>query len=255
MTSNPGLIQKKEDEERMALDSFRANSQLLAGAVTRMQPDPPDFLIMDGGRRVGVEMTRYHHDAGSGGSKAAKREALERRVMAAARIRFEALKPNVPISVNPYFREGTLRRGNVPVVADRLAKLVAQIIPPVPLNAEHLSSLRADWDTIERAELGEVLVALSVYRWVGTSSGQWHPPVGGYLNIDVADIERPLRDKEKDLPQYKAIFDECWLIIYAPPLHASSFFDFEALTPHMFSSAFDRVAFVDVSLGRYVLVA
>ncbi len=57
------------------------------------------------------------------------------------------------------------------------------------------------------------------------------------------------------MPLYKASFDECWLIIYAPPLHASSFFDFEMLSSHMFSSAFDRVAFVDVSLGRYVLVA
>ena len=255
MNLDSGQIRKKEDEERMALDSFRANSHLLPGVATRMEPDPPDFLITDGDSRVGVEMTRYHHDAGAAGSELAKREALERRVLAAAQTLFEALRPSVPISVSPYFREGTLRRGNVRVIADRLARLVAEIVPPAPTNAEHLSSVRADWDTIERAALGEVLVALSVHRWVGTSPGQWHPPVGGYLNIDVADIERPLREKEKDLPPYKARFDECWLIIYAPPLHASSFFDFEMLNSHMFSSAFDRVAFVDVSLGRYVLVA
>src|ERR1700674_1268050 len=135
MNSASGQIRKKDDEERMALDSFRANSHLLPGVATRMQPDPPDFLITDGDRRVGVEMTCYHHDAGAGGSELAKREALERRVMAAAQTRFEVLKPSVPISVSPHFREGTLRRGNVPVVADRLAKLVAESVPPAPTNA------------------------------------------------------------------------------------------------------------------------
>src|SRR5260370_5814210 len=129
MNSDSGRIQEKDDEERMALDSFRANSHLIPGVPTRMQRDPPDFLITDSDRRVGVEMTRSHHDAGAGGSEVAKREALERRVMAAAQTRFEALKPNGPISVSPYFRAGTLRRGNVQVVADRLAKLVADIVP------------------------------------------------------------------------------------------------------------------------------
>lgn len=239
----------------MALDRFREASGLLPGAVTRVNPDPPDFLITNGARRVAVEMTRYHHDSGAKGSEGAKRETLERRVMAAAQTDFEASTPNVHVRVSPYFREGTLRRSNVRHVAERVAKLVTQIIPVGPSDAEPLTSVRADWDMFDRAGLGEVLIALTVHRWRGMSQGEWQAPVGGYMNIDVASIERPLRAKEKDLPLYQATVDQCWLIIYAPPLHASSFFDFEVLKPHMLQSTFDGVAFIDVLFARYVLIA
>jgi hypothetical protein len=244
-----------EDEEGMALDVFRRASGLLPGLATRSQPDPPDFVIRDDARRTSVEMTRYHHDAGAGGSEGAKREALERRVMAAAQLHFETLKPDVHVSVLPVFREGALRRGNVPHVAERLAKLVTQNIPLEPEDAERLGIDRADWDMFDRAGLGDVLINLTVMRWRGMNQGQWQAPVGGYMNIDAASVERPLRAKEEDLPLYKATFDQSWLIIYAPPLHASSFFDFEVLRRGMFQSTFDRVVFLDALMGRFVLIA
>jgi hypothetical protein len=175
--------------------------------------------------------------------------------MAAAQLYFEALKPHVHVSVLPVFREGTLRRGNVPHVAERLATLVTQIIPSEPEDAERLGIERADWDMFDRAGLGEVLINLTVVRWRRMSKGQWQAPVGGYMSIDAASVERPLRAKEKDLPLYKATFDESWLIIYAPPLHASSFFDFDVLRPGMFQSTFDTVVFLDALMGHRVLIA
>jgi hypothetical protein len=245
----------QEAEEDMALDVFRRASGLLPGAATRVHQDPPDFLITDDARRVSVEMTRYHHDAGAAGSEGAKREALERQVMAAAQLYFETLKPDVYVSVLPVFREGTLRRGNVPHVAERLAKLVTEMTPSEPADAERLGIEHADWDMFDRAGLGDVLINLTVVRWRRMSQGQWHAPVGGYMSIDATSVERPLRTKEKDLPLYKATFDESWLIIYAPPLHASSFFDFEVLRRGMFQSTFDRVVFLDALMGRFVLVS
>lgn len=245
----------QEAEEEMALDVFRRASGLLPGVVTRVQPDPPDFLIADRAGRVSAEMTRYHHDAGTRGSEGAKREALERRVIAAAQLSFETLKPDLHVSVLPVFREGALRRGNVPQVAERIAKLVTQVIPSEPADSDRLGIARADWDMFDRAGLGEVLINLTVVRWRGMSQGQWQAPVGGHMSIDAASVERPLRAKEEDLPLYKATFDESWLIIYAPPLHASSFFDFEVLRRGMLQSTFDRVVFLDALMGRFVLIA
>src|SRR5690348_14642802 len=103
----------QEAEEREALDIFRAVSGLLPGEVTRVRLDPPDFLITGQAHPVAVEMTRYHHDSGSRGSQGAKRESLERRVMAAAQVYFEGLEPHVHVRVSPYFREGTLQKTNV----------------------------------------------------------------------------------------------------------------------------------------------
>lgn len=245
----------QEAEEDMALDVFRRASGMLPGAVTRVQPDPPDFLITDGAIRVSVEMTRYHQDSGAGGSDGAKQEALERRVLTAAQTRFEESNPNVHVRVSPYFREGALRKTNVHQVAERVAKVVSQIVPSAPSDAETLTSTRADWDMFDRSGLGEVLINLSAYRWRGMSRGEWYARVGGYMSTDLASIERPLRAKEEDLPLYKASVDHAWLIIYAPPLHASGFFDFEVLTPRIFQSTFDTVVFLDVHMGRSALIA
>jgi hypothetical protein len=244
----------QEAEEDMALDVFRNASGLLAGVVTRVKPDPPDFLIANRARRVAVEMTRYHHDWGEPNSKGAREEVVERQVMAAAQTHFEALVPNVHVRVAPYFREGTLRSDNIQEVAERLAKLVAQVIPPAPSDAEPLTSVRVDWDAFNRVGLGEILINLSLYRWRRANQGEWLARVSGRVNSDVAYLERPLRSKEEDLASYQASFDECWLIIYAPPLHASSFFDFEVLTPGMFLSDFDQVVFIDVHFGHYRLI-
>ena len=239
----------------MALDVFRIVSGLLPGEVTLVRPDPPDFLIANSARRVAVEMTRYHHDSGPAGSEGAKREALEGRVMATAQTRFEALEPDIHVSVIPVFKEGALRRGNVQPIAERIAKLVTQIIPSEPSDAVQLPTVHADCDVLDRGGLGEVLIALTVLRWGAISPVQWRPQVGGYENVDVASIERPLRAKEKYLPLYKATVDECWLIIYAPPLHASSFFNFEVLKRRMFKSTFDSVVFLDAVMGRFALIA
>ena len=73
---------EQEAEERMALDVFRAASALLSGTVTRVRPDPPDFLITNGVHRAAVEMTRYHRESGPRGSPLAEREALESSIVA-----------------------------------------------------------------------------------------------------------------------------------------------------------------------------
>jgi hypothetical protein len=246
---------EQEAEESMALEVFRLASGLLPGQVTRVQQDPPDFLVTNGGRSAAVEMTRYHRDAGPGGSEGAKHETLERRVVATAQSLFEASEPIVRLSVSPFFREGMLRRSNIQQVAEQLAKLVTQILPSVPSDADRLSSSRAEWIMIDQAGLGEVLIGLTVVRWGPTMRGMWQAPVAGHMNTDVFSIERPIRAKEKGLRVYKSTVDECWLIIYSPVMHASSFFDFEVLTPNMFSSDFDHIVFIDPSMGQYVLVA
>ncbi len=156
-------MDEHEKEERFALDRLRQVSGLLPGLGQR-GPNPPDFIVVNGERRVSVEMTRYHRDSGPAGSEGAKREELERRVMATAQILFEVSNPGVHVSVSPYFTEGSLRRGNVRLVAERVAKLAGQAMPSAPSEAQPMTSARADWDMIDRIGLGEVLINFTVYR-------------------------------------------------------------------------------------------
>jgi hypothetical protein len=247
----------QEAEELFALERFRAKSGELVGAVSR-GADPPDFVISDGDRTVTVEMTRYHEDSGRNGedSPRARDEMLQRRLMTRAQHLFEAVHPDLYVRVSPFFRQGVLTKRNIQKLAERLAVVVADTMPPQPSLSEPLTHSRAEWATLNAARLDQAIVDLSIWRWGSMRRGQWDPTVSGIATGDVAHIESRVRLKEADLPSYKARADESWLIVYAPLLHASGFVDFEALRPvPLFMSSFDRVIFIDLFNAGYVAIA
>lgn len=150
-------------EECEALDRFQHASGLLAGTVSR-GANPPDFIIEDGNQRIAVEMTRYHQQSGPKGSPLAEDEALEDRAISAAKAQFELTHPNIYVSVQPFFRAGSLSPKNVLEVADRLARLVPNVMPPEPSEADRMTDRRATWEELEKAGLGNGLVSLFVTR-------------------------------------------------------------------------------------------
>jgi len=239
---------KQVCEEVEALDRLRRSSGLVPGTVMR-GADPPDFIVIeDDGRRIAVEMTRYHQESGPKGSPLAKQEALEDRVAAAAKKRFEREYPDVHVIVQPHFRPASFDLKTFSVIADRLARLVANVVPSEPTSAR-IDSRFATWDEISDAGLGEVLINLYVIRlsarYAAVQGNSWGR-VSGIAGTDTDHLELVIRRKEKDLAGYRdAGIAEYWLIIYAAPGRASGFFDLEVLTPAMWKSDFDRVVFQD----------
>ncbi len=232
------------------LTRFRAASGLLPGILERIVSDPPDFLITDGDRGTAVEMTRYLQRAGRRGSKIAEREAMEIRVVARAQQLFEAAHPGLYVNVSPFFKIEGIRPDEVETYAQALNNLVTVVLAPDPSAHEIITSSRADWDTMDRVGLGNVLANLSTYRWWGADASHWGS-VSGMASADPADIESRIRDKERDLSRYSVTADERWLIIYAWMLR-SAFFDMQVLSPQMFTSKFDRVVFFDATVARFV---
>jgi hypothetical protein len=241
----------KEDEERMALDRFRQASGQLSGVVTR-GADPPDFLITDGAHSVAVEMTRYHQAPGPKGSPLAKREADENRIVTTALQIFEAANPNVHLLVDFHFGYESLSRRQVLELPPLLADAVAALIPPLSTTAG-ATTTEADYRDPKLALLRTVLLGVDVLRSRSLHRNIWDSGSGGRYSVDVSELERVMRTKETDLPRYKKSADECWLIIYALP-QSSALFDSEVLSPHMWTSTFDRVVFMDILVARFVLV-
>jgi hypothetical protein len=248
---------KQIHEECEALDRFQHASGLLAGTISR-GANPPDFIIEDGNQRIAVEMTRYHQQSGRKGSPLAEDEALEDRVISAAKAHFELANPNVYVSVQPFFRAGSLSPKNVPVVADRLARLVPNVMPPEPTETDRMTDRRATWEELKEAGLEDAVVSLFVMRLMARHAvmqGNDWGGSAGRMSTDTGHLESVVRRKELDLLRYRHEAEAFWLIIYAPPGQPSGFFDLEVLRPGMWRSKFDRVVFLDVLWARYVPIA
>ncbi len=244
----------QEDEERFALDQFRGASGLLLGKDER-GANPPDFVVTNGAHRTAVETTRYHKGAGrEGGSEEARHEGNEQQLVARAQAIFEAAHPDLHAEVRPYIVHGVLSKQNLNDYAARLAQAVAVLIPADPSDAQPVRSVDVNWPEFPDERLTDVLNRISIARSRSLRKNAWLVGSAGVMNTDVADVESRIRDKEQDLGRYRDQFNECWLIVYAMP-QASAFFDFDVLTPHMLSSDFDGVVFIDLFSAQFVVVA
>lgn len=241
-------------EERFALDRYREVSGELPGVVED-GADPPDFVVRDGDRITTVEMTRYHQDSGKSGSPRARQESLEWRLMAIAQDRFEAARPGVWVHVEAYFRDGALTKRNVDGFAERLANLVVDDLPADPAGSPKWTETDISWSRLNAAGLDVPVVYLNLWRHRWMRQGEWTPTVSGMASAYAPHIEGRVRVKEEDLTSYKRPGECAWLIMYAAPHHASSFVDFEKLTPPLFETKFDRVVLIDPGTGQFMTIA
>jgi len=250
---------RQHQEEQLALDQFRHVSGLLPGRDTR-GADPPDFIITSGSHVASVEATAFHKGSEEkGGSKAAADESNAQQLVERAQAILERDHPDLRLEVRPYLIRDRIARRDLNRLADLVARAIASRAPAVPDVGEPPARVEVRWDEDLPDELATVLAHASVARW---RPEQWKPEQNsvwllgsvGYAAIDTGELLAIIRRKEADLPRYQAGFDSCWLLIYGL-WQASSFFDFDYLKPHMFTSKFDGVAFVDAGTGRNVQIA
>jgi hypothetical protein len=138
------------------------------------------------------------------------------------------------------------------------AVAVADCVPPLPEEGQPPTRVELAWDDMPE-ELAIVMAHVSVARWrperwKPEQSSAWLLRSVGYAAIDTGELLAIIRRKELDLPRYRDEFDACWLLIYGL-WQASAFFDFDYLKPHMLTSNFDGVVFVDAGTGRNVQIA
>ena len=249
---------RQRQEEQLALDQFRRVSGLLPGTSSR-GADPPDFIIVNGARRTSVETTAFHKgSAQKGGSKEAADESNAQQVTERAQTIFEAAHPDLQVEVRPFLVKDRIARRELDHYAELIACAVADRVPPVPEHGHPLTRVDLTWEDLPET-VASVMPHVTIARWrperwKPDRSSLWLLGSFGYAAVDGDELLSIIHRKERDLPRYRAGFDACWLLIYGL-WQASAFFDFDYLKPHMFTSQFAAVAYVDAGTGRNVQIA
>ncbi len=203
---------------------------------------------------VSVEHTEFHRGRlPNGGSPRVGWERAWWRVVHEAEQAFGTVS-DVPLVVQPYFKEGPIPADAVPRVAMEIAALVGHrykdASPAVTITEEELC-----------ASCRKYVHWIAVYS--DAQHRVWCVQQGGALGEHEGVAER-IQAKTCGLNDYRERFRECWLLIVAPGFlrgeppgryaFVSSLAGFESLIARDWHYDFDRVYVADRATGRLALL-
>ncbi len=209
----------KKDIERYYLDRFKALCpDFPAGIVT--SSEEPDFLIADGARTVGIEITELHRAPPSNGAPQQASEAMRHRVVTRAQTIYEAVG-GPPIHCSLFFGERHISKNEVEPLASVIAKLAYRNLPAV--NA----SLEEDYEWTNRAYFPDVLHTIHVHRLDKLTITHFSCPGFTWAStLTPADLDRRLAPKEKRCGHYLQRCDTVWLLLITATEVMSTWFNF-----------------------------
>lgn len=202
--------------------------------------DPPDICVGD--YDLGIEITEFYYGSGQGGSEMKARENAFEQIVAMAKTQFEKQYP-VPLRVRCFWSDNRPKKSQFQDIVSALVDVIQKQLPIIAGQ-----TIRIGWEDFSETCLVHYLHYIGVKALSTSRSGDWGNNQAGWLgNDEVMRFERLTREKEKDLPKYKAQFNAAWLVIVAPGDGLSStVIPDEPLEPGCISSAFDRVYFYDI---------
>ena len=214
--------------------------------------EEPDFIVvLDSGKRLGIEITELHREVPPGENPPQAQEALKRRtVERAMEIYDSAGNPFVHASI--HFANVELSRADVPVFAQRIADLVGSLVPPLG------EARTAEPDYENESKFPEELHHVSVYNLPNAKRSFFSSPGSTWVaTLQDGDVKRTLSSKNGKYKRYRSKADEVWLVISCNGGFMSTWFDgTEAFQGREFETDFDRVFILShfankvVELGR-----
>lgn len=232
-----------EDQETQVLSRFREScAGFPNGTIERAAPPAPDFIIANGARRIGVEITQSFWDVRDQGSHSKEKQARWDTALLAAQKEWQR-REHRPVTVdvmwnalhhNPPARE--------PAVRNLACRLVDALTQLRPTGAGPKLVSRRDPD-------GVLLPAEVLNLVIDPEAGEWTTGwVGSIPRLQGQHVQAAVDRKEPKLPSYRKHCDEVWLLIWIDwSVPGSSYVSPPRIEPSDFrlATAFDRVFFLD----------
>jgi|GEM_PF-1943119 len=231
---------QKKDRECLLLSEV-ANLYGDFPAEVRICHESPDFLVQQKDRVLGIEIVDYVRGQSREGSPKRRNESRRQKIADTAQKEFEATN-SVPLAVYFSWLHG---RALAKADTERLATSAASVISThIPADAG--GSIWIDHDRLERTPLHGLVHSISIIRVTENGERLWTCVEGGFVEVQVDEIEWLIENKSKEVPKYRKHCDLVWLIIVAGGEHISSNASVteEVLTPP-YQSKFSRVLLYD----------
>jgi hypothetical protein len=225
-----------EIRERHYLAQLRSCLPLPSGRAEKQEP--PDFLLGDPPRRVGIELTEYHHPPSSGERPFQEVQTLKARVVALAeRLHAQAGGPALYVRCT-FGRHGRLTKERVKPIAQTLAGAV--LSHHVPLSVEEPDVM------VSRSLLPQEIAQAHVFGSLDGEDRLWTADHGGWVApVRPSDVQREIDRKRRIVEAARMKCQELWLVIVydwcraAPCKLSSEAQEAEYIHP------FDRVVWLD----------
>lgn len=247
---------RQKEIERQHLHSFQCLcSDFPAGKL--IECETPDFLVMmDSGRKIGIEHTQVFKKDGMDETAEQADEATKEFIKTAAKKHAEALglpPAHVTLFFNPqHLRQtvGSKRRfftkAERQTIAENIAEFVGNHMPDEGCSVE-LAWRPGQPRQVDLIHINRVYpVARPGWRWLEFNAIQYDA------------IERLQTAITRKSDRYEACLrncDGCWLLVVAHSfLSSGTIHPDETSRAHIYNSPFKRTYFLDVGLGSVVLL-
>ena len=194
-------IAQKKREKRVLLRVKEIWSDFPDGKT--IDSDPPDFIVLNHGKKIGVELTTYYQDRDCNGILMVEQEGLREKLcnlvvnnLANSRVK--------PIHISLQFRNILLNRQELPTLVADIISVVEEYDKRVP-TAEVLSIDLSPPSPIRIVGLMR-FEKISKHACKSVNSG-WVP------SITSSDIQSEIRRKNNKVPQDKYGCDELILVV------------------------------------------
>lgn len=232
MSEHQTKDQQQKAEEAYYFKRFcELSGRAEVGTFTQPDPPAPDVLFHEGGKQIGVELTKSVADRQARGVE----EDVEK-LMIQAKRRFEA-SGGPPLLVGIFWKDDARpeRAQRKRIEAD-LSELVNQHQPSVGCETE----LR--WSDIPDS-LQSFVHRVDIRRWPNLKHGLWQAPKATVVPHRRQDeIAERLAAKDAKVAKYREHCEQLWLLLYAEGNKHSSWWQLpNEAAQATYASAFDRV--------------
>jgi hypothetical protein len=227
-------MESKKKRERGLLEQFLAASKIEAEIVDGLC-EAPDFILLVGGQRVGIELTELFVQPGKKRDAPQARESLANKIVLRAReIYLESGSPPAYVSVR-FASNCNVSAIDGKETAEQIAALV-KLQKLSPGKAAHWRSQQQD------STLPDAIYSLNMIGVTKPEKARWVRPSGGWAFPMTKEVlQKGIDKKSNRLTDYTKVVSTNWLLLVSGTAKPSQFFEHPKLqVATSIQSPFDR---------------